>query len=121
MKIYFAKNLKFLRERKGLDQQALADKLNIPRSTLSCWENGIRTPKIEQIQEIADYFGVDIDIVSKDYSDITIPNKISDSKETLKKILKDKGILGENDNISQEDFERLIKFIENNKDLLIKK
>lgn len=65
---YFAKNLKYLREKKGLDQQGLAEKLNIPRSTLSCWENGIRTPKIEQIQDIASFFNVDIDIISKDYS-----------------------------------------------------
>ena len=65
---YFSKNLKFLREKSNLDAQKVADDLSIPRSTFSCWENGLRTPKIEQIQEIANYFNVDIDIISRDYS-----------------------------------------------------
>lgn len=65
---YFAKNLKYLREQKHLDQQELAEALDVPQSTLSCWETGIRTPKIEQILDIANYFNVDIDIISKDYS-----------------------------------------------------
>lgn len=67
---YFSKNLKYLREKKGIEQQDLADELNVPRSTLSCWENDLRTPKIEQIQEIANYFKVNMDIISKDYSNI---------------------------------------------------
>lgn len=65
---YFAKNLKFLRESKKLDQQKVADDLKVPRPTYTCWENGIRTPKVDQIQEIANYFNVDIDIISRDYS-----------------------------------------------------
>lgn len=84
---YFSKNLKYLREKKGLEQQELAENLNVPRSTLSCWENGIRTPKIEQIQEIAKYFNVDIDIISKDYSDTPFSNELdilySKSKDIL--------------------------------------
>ena len=65
---FFSKNLRYLREREKLEQQDLAEQLNIPQSTLSCWENGIRTPKVEQIIDIANYFGVGIDIVSRDYS-----------------------------------------------------
>lgn len=65
---YFAKNLKFLREKKKLDQQKVADALNIPRATYACWETAKRTPKIEQILEVANYFNVDMDIISRDYS-----------------------------------------------------
>lgn len=65
---YFSKNLKYLREKNRIEQQEIADKLKVPRSTYSCWENGLRTPKIEQIQGIANYFNVDIDIISRDYS-----------------------------------------------------
>lgn len=65
---YFSKNLKYLREKKNLEQQILADELKIPRSTLTCWENGLRTPKIQKIEDIANYFGVGMDIISKDYS-----------------------------------------------------
>lgn len=65
---YFSKNLKYFREKKKLNQQEIADDLDIPRPTYTCWETGIRTPKIEQIIDIAEYFGVGMDIVSKDYS-----------------------------------------------------
>lgn len=93
MNNYFAKNLKYLREKIGIDQQELADELKVPRSTLSCWENGLRTPKIEQIQEIATYFNVEIDIVSKDYSR-TINDKL-DEVDIL--FDKHKDILSESD------------------------
>ena len=89
MENYFSKNLKYLREKKGLEQQELADNLGIPRSTLSCWETGVRTPKIEQIQEIADYFKVDIDIISKDYSNCALSNKIDILYNKTKDILTD--------------------------------
>lgn len=78
---FFAKNLKYLREKRNLDQQKVADDLNIPQSTLSCWENGIRTPKIEQIIDIANYFNVEIDIISRDYSKNT--NKTFDEYAVL--------------------------------------
>lgn len=85
---YFAKNLKFLREKKNIDQQKVADDLNIPRSTYSCWETGIRTPKIEQILEIANYFNVDMDIISRDYS-IQQNNNVSPLDELLYSKAKD--------------------------------
>ena len=65
---YFSKNLKYLREKKGLNQQEVADDLDIPRPTYTCWETGIRTPKIEQILDIANYFGVSMDIIARDYT-----------------------------------------------------
>ena len=65
---YFSKNLKYIRKKKNIDQQVMAEDLGVAQSTLSCWENGIRTPKIEQILDIANYFNVKIDIVSRDYS-----------------------------------------------------
>ena len=78
MNNYFAKNLKYLREKKGYDQLKLAEKLNVPQSTLSCWESGIRTPKIIYniaswkddliILDIANFFNVEMDIISRDYS-----------------------------------------------------
>lgn len=97
---YFAKNIKYLREKKGYDQQTLADKLNVPRTTLSCWENGIRTPKIEKIKHIADVLDVDIDIVSKDYSNIK--EKTFDELEIL---------FSKNKDVLTDDDKEYIKFI----------
>ncbi|WP_225975053.1 helix-turn-helix domain-containing protein [Anseongella ginsenosidimutans] len=39
-KIFFCSNLKFLRERKKISQEALAEKLHITRSKLNALENG---------------------------------------------------------------------------------
>lgn len=97
---FFAKNLKFLRERKNLGQQNVADDLNVPRSTYTCWENGLRTPKIEQIQDIANYFNVDIDIISKDYS--SEENKVYDKLEIL---------YSKNKDILTDDDKEMIRFV----------
>lgn len=66
--VYLGKNIKFLREKKRMKQEELAEALNIPRTTLACWENGIRTPKVEKIIDIANYFHTDLNIIYKDLS-----------------------------------------------------
>ncbi|MBR2708528.1 MAG: helix-turn-helix domain-containing protein [Bacilli bacterium] len=63
MKINLGSNIRYLREKKGLDQQQLSEILDVPRSTLACWENNIRTPKLEQIIKIAEYFKTNLDII----------------------------------------------------------
>ena len=96
MKNYFAKNLKYLREKKGLEQQELADLLNVGRSTISCWENELRSPQMEYVLKLADFFNVDNDFIFKDLSSIDIndPKKQfteEEKKEALKQVLKEKG------------------------------
>lgn len=49
---YLGTNLKYLRERKNIEQQDFATKLGVKRSTLSCWESGIRSPKIEVLIDL---------------------------------------------------------------------
>lgn len=71
---YFAKNLKYLRQKKGKDQQTMAEELGVPQSTLACWENGIRTPKLEQIAKLAQYFNVTDEFIFKDLSEINFNN-----------------------------------------------
>lgn len=64
--VYLGKNIRYLRKKAKLKQEELAEKLKIPRTTLSCWENGIRTPKLEKIIDIANFFGTDLNIIYKD-------------------------------------------------------
>jgi SOS-response transcriptional repressors (RecA-mediated autopeptidases) len=56
----FASRLKELRQKQGLTLEELADKINATRSALSRYENGERTPKIDIVAKLADYFGVDM-------------------------------------------------------------
>ena len=68
----FNEILKSLREERGLSQQELANALSITRSTLGNYEIGLRTPNMEMLEVIADYFNVDMDFL---YGKTAIPNR----------------------------------------------
>ncbi len=59
--MYFAGNIKILRKRKGRTQDEVAIALNLKRSTLSGYENGIAQPDIETLISFSSYFNVSID------------------------------------------------------------
>jgi Predicted transcriptional regulators len=58
---HFTEKLKILRLEEGLSQQELSLKLNIPRTTISSWELGRRSPDIKMLEILADFFKVSID------------------------------------------------------------
>ncbi len=53
-----ADNVRRLREKKGLSQHALADKIGVPQGTLSCIENGHRGASMGMVARIAKALGV---------------------------------------------------------------
>lgn len=53
--------LKELREQRRLNQEGLAICLNVSQSTVSAYEVGDRTPDLETIIKIANFFNVSID------------------------------------------------------------
>src|SRR6185312_14327956 len=58
----FSKRLKELRERHGLSQEAFAEELKIPRSSVTHYENSDdRMPRPKRLNEIADFFNVSVD------------------------------------------------------------
>ncbi len=57
----FDHNLKYLRHKHKLSQQALADILEIPRTTLGDYERGNTEPNIAMLVRIAGYFDVKVD------------------------------------------------------------
>ena len=57
----FKKRLRELRERRGMTQKELAEKLHISTAAMNMFETGKRTPSRETLEHIADYFNVDID------------------------------------------------------------
>ncbi len=63
--MFFHSNLKLLRTRKGLTQDALATALDMPRSTLSGYENGVAQPSLEALIGIAGFFSIAIDTLVK--------------------------------------------------------
>ena len=56
----FSERLRELRQNKGLSQSQLSDALGISKSAISMYELGKREPDLETLEDIADFFNVDI-------------------------------------------------------------
>ena len=63
--MYFTSNIKILRKRKGKTQDDVAFALNLKRSTLSGYENGVAQPGIEILIAFSGYFNMSIDTILK--------------------------------------------------------
>ncbi len=61
----FAKNIKFLRRRKGRTQDDVASELGLKRSTLSGYENNVAEPGIEVLIAFSKYFEIAVDTLLK--------------------------------------------------------
>ena len=57
-KAIFSKNLKYYIEQSGKDRRELADIWGFPYSTVTEWINGRKYPRIDRIEIMADYFGI---------------------------------------------------------------
>jgi len=63
--MHFAPNIKFLRKRRGRTQDDVAVALNLKRSTLSGYENGVAQPGIEVLVSFSRYYNMSIDTMLK--------------------------------------------------------
>lgn len=63
--MYFASNIKFLRKRRGRTQDDVAVALQLKRSTLSGYENGVAQPGIEVLVAFSGYFNISVDTLIK--------------------------------------------------------
>ncbi len=59
------KGLREIRKSKGYSQLKVAFDLNISREALSYYENGKRSPDIDMLCRMSEYFGVSIDYLIK--------------------------------------------------------
>lgn len=59
--MYFAKNLRFLRRRAEWSQSDLGDKIATDYNTISRYESGKSTPKLEALTKLAQVFGVSVE------------------------------------------------------------
>jgi transcriptional regulator with XRE-family HTH domain len=63
--MHFTSNIKFLRKRRGRTQDDVAVALNLKRSTLSGYENGVAQPGIEILVSFSRYYNMSIDTLLK--------------------------------------------------------
>jgi transcriptional regulator with XRE-family HTH domain len=54
-----ARNIRLIRELRNFDQRYVASELEVGRSTLSTWENGLTEVRIESLMKLAEIFGLE--------------------------------------------------------------
>ncbi|MBN2682000.1 MAG: LexA family transcriptional regulator [Bacteroidales bacterium] len=59
--MYFPQNIKMLRKRRKRTQDDVAVTLNMKRSTLSGYENGVAEPGLDSLISLSKYYGISID------------------------------------------------------------
>lgn len=89
--IMFADRLKQLRIKKGLTQVEFAKKFNISSGTIAMWETGKRTPDVETLKKIANFFDVTLDYLLFDNLE-TDNSKIDNVYLSLAKEAQNEGI-----------------------------
>ncbi len=79
--MHFTTNLQALRKTHGnLSQEALADRMNVSRQTVSKWESGAAYPEVEKLIALSDFFHCTLDQLLREdlgaepdaYSPVTI-------------------------------------------------
>ena len=120
------KNIKNARINANLSQKELAELLQqnnieVGNTTISNWEHETSKPDIEIIRVLCKILNVDANSLldlDKRKKELELNNE---NDEKYKKILRDKGLMDENENISPENFEKLMDFAVANKDFIINK
>lgn len=112
---YVANKIKTFREKKNITQKELAEALNTTQQTIARYENGERKADQNVLFALANYFGISINDF---FPSVKVDN--NDEIEMLKKTLKKKGFLDENEDLSEENYNRLIDFAKANKPFIIK-
>ena len=54
-----ARNIRLIRELRNYDQRYVASEMEVGRSTISTWENGVTEVKIESLIRLAEIFGLE--------------------------------------------------------------
>lgn len=70
--IFFSNNLKFLRERRGIKQSDLAQKIGVKANTISNYEKGVSQPDYNILHSILTVLDIDADTLL--YKDISEEN-----------------------------------------------
>lgn len=70
-----ARNLAELRKARGLTQLEVAERFNYTDKSVSKWEHGDGLPDVRTLQAFADFYGVTLDYLTHDQSDLSLHEK----------------------------------------------
>ena len=114
----FTERLKDLRKKRKLTQKDFAIIFNIAQATIGMWETGMRQPDFLTLQKIADYFNVTTDYLlgnsntSKTNNKNLSPTYELGSAEWLRQGLIARGIIKDNDKLTDEHLNTLLSLLD---------
>ena len=112
----FPERLTELLKDNNMYQNDLAQHVGYTTQAISRWCRGETEPDLKTLKKIANFFNVSIDyLVGNEKS---ANNDIVQEKNALKKALIEAGYMKENEDLSKEELERLMKFVKNNKEFI---
>lgn len=105
--------IKYLREKNNMTQEKLGELIGVKSSAISKYEKSIVPLTDETILKFSKIFGVSSDYILKNEQNASEEEEI----EILKNLLIKKGFMKSNDNLSNEELNKLMNFISKNKNL----
>ena len=142
MNNYFAKNLKYLREIRGWSQSELARQTTrvceiynrdlpddkkikpITQASIARWEAGENSPSIDNLVILEETLFVKLpeligsDLQTQERKEIKLSKE--EEMKLLKDVLKRKGLLDDNEELTEKNFNKLIEFAKINKNFIMK-
>lgn len=110
-KSIFSHNLRIYMEEKKVTQKDLMRDLNLPSATISSWVNGKRMPRMDRVQELAEYLGINkSDLLDKVIVGIASSKKDADKKQQMLENLLYK--IRSNSKLSVEEIQEIGNFID---------
>lgn len=114
---YVANKIKYFREMNNITQQELAEALNTTQQSIARYESGERKADQNTLFALANYFKISINDF---FPPINSVKNQKDEMDLLESTLKKKGFLNENEDLSEENYNRLINFVKANKSFIMK-
>lgn len=68
--VFFSENLKYYRQKRGLTQKELANRLGFTEKSVSKWENGGGMPTLDTLLQLSDLFGLPLDALIFEKTDM---------------------------------------------------
>ena len=109
-KLIFANRLRQERERLGLMQKEMAQKLEIPPNTYNGYETGKRSPNLEVARHISDTLEISVDYLLGRTDERTINKEKAKLDSSIKTIAAHR--LGDVEDLDDEAIEKINEYIE---------
>lgn len=114
----FGERLTNVLQDKEISQITLSQKLGVTQQAVNRWCKNKTEPDNNMIVKIAQYLDISTDyLLGNDKKTSKYEEELKE-KLLLKKTLIDAGFMKENEDLTNKQFERLMKFIKNNKEFI---